>query len=191
MTLVHRASRYLLASIALLAVSLTASAYEVHILSGQGSESRALDKGKYELAIERLELRVKHDSRFIDIQLTNLCTAYIAVRELDKAAPVCDEAVEADGDFVGTAYNSRGVLKALQGDFVAAMQDFDRASLKSNYPVPRYNAGDNRPSMRRYGTPETESENSIEIAARNFADADRTWAAIRRESEEALAAEVR
>ena len=148
-----------------------------------------MDDGNYELAIERLESRVKEDNRFIDIQLTNLCTAYVASGRLDKAAPACARAVDANGEFVGTAYNSRGVLRALQGDYIAAMEDFRQAEHESNYPTPRSDWGDKAPSMRRF-TLETESDNSIEIAARNYEAADKTLAAIR-EREEALTAELK
>ena len=177
----NRVCKFLLAPVALLAVAFSAAAYEVHILTGQGSESRALDKGKYEVAIERLERRVSHDNPSIDIQLTNLCTAYVATRQLEKAEDVCDRAVEANGDYVGTAYNSRGVLKALQGDYVAAMVDFDRANDKSHYPMARENYGDRAPSMRRFQSDKRETNDSMELAARNHATADRIWAAIKEE----------
>ena len=178
MRIFNRVSLYLLAPVALLAVSFSAAAYEVHILTGQGSESKALDKGNYELAIKRLERRVEQEDRYTDIQLTNLCTAYVATGELEKADEVCDRAVEAHGDFVGTAYNSRGVLNALREDYIAAMVDFERASDNGNYPVARRGFGDKMPSMRRFNSPEVEMNDSIEIAARNHAAADRTWAAV-------------
>jgi tetratricopeptide (TPR) repeat protein len=182
-----RAIHYLLAPAALLAVSFSATAYEVHILTGQGSESRTLDKGNYDVAIERLERRVQHETRYIDIQLTNLCTAYVTTRQLEKAEDVCDRAVEANGDYVGTAYNSRGVLKALKGDYVEALADFNRANDRSNYPIARENYGDQAPSMSRFQTVKQESDNSIELAARNHAAADRTWAAIKQEDAVAFA----
>ncbi len=189
MRFIKHASKYLLASVALLAISFSAAAYEVHVLTGQGSESKAMDKGRYDVAIKRLELRVKQDSRYVDIQLTNLCTAYVATSQLDKAAETCDRAVDANGDYVGTAYNSRGVLKALQGDYIAAMEDFDRANKQSNYPVARNDFGDLAPSNGRFDTPKTEATNSMQIAARNHAAADTTWAAIREEAD-ALTADV-
>ena len=187
MRTINRISTYLLAPVALLAISISSAAYEVHVLTGQGSESKAMDNGKYELAIKRLELRVKNDSPTIDVQLTNLCTAYVVTSQLEKAEDVCERAVEAKGDFVGTAYNSRGVLKALQGDYIAAMADFDRSSNKANYPVARTNFGDQTPAMKRFGTPGKESENSVELAVRNHSAADRTWAAIQKDAEDLTA----
>lgn len=177
MNIVKTITAYILTACLMLAIPLTSVAYEVNVLTGAGSESKALDKGRYSLAIERLERRLQSGMGDTVIQLTNLCTAYVATSQLEKATPVCDEAVEADGDFVGTAYNSRGVLNALKGDFVAALADFDRADDKANYPRPRSDYGDMAPSKRRFGTPEVDLQTSIEIAANNHVEADRVWAA--------------
>ncbi len=189
MRTINRISTYLLAPVALLAISFSAAAYEVHVLTGQGSESKAMDNGKYELAIKRLERRVQSESPTIDIQLTNLCTAYVVTSQFGKAEDACDRAVDADGDFAGTAYNSRGVLKALQGDYIAAIADFDRGSDKANYPVARTDFGDQAPANKRFGSDKTETSNSVELAVRNHSAADRTWAAIQEEAE-ALTADM-
>jgi len=186
---INRIFHSLLAAVAMLTVSFSAFAYEVHVVEGKGSESKAMDNGNYELAIKRLERRIAEDSRFIDVRLTNLCTAYVATGQLENASDACDRAVDADGDYVGTAFNSRGVLRALQGDYLAAMDDFEQARQKSNYPMPRPNWGDQFPSMRRYADG-TNADNSIELAARNFEAADRTWAAVRQEAE-SLTAEAK
>jgi tetratricopeptide (TPR) repeat protein len=186
----QRVSKYLLLTVAMLAVSLTASAYEVRVLTGNGSESKALDNGDYDLAIKRLELRTKNDSRTIDIQLTNLCTAYVVTSQFDKARLTCDRAVEAKGDFVGTAYNSRGVLNALTGDYIAALNDFEMAADQANYPLPRRQAGDLMPSLRRYSTPAVDVKQSIELAAMNLQFADRRWATLKEESQD-LSAGIR
>ncbi len=190
MKTIYRTTRTLLAAVALLAVSFTAAAYEVHVLSGQGAEHKAMDRGDYTAAIERLERRVERETRFSDVQFTNLCTAYVVTRQFEKAGPACDRAVEAKGDYVGTAYNSRGVLRALQGDYVAAMSDFEKASDKNNYPKPRETWGDKRPSNKIF-TEETEIDNSVELAAKNLVDADRTWAKVRGEEGEAVATRAR
>lgn len=187
---INRASKYLLATVAMLAISFTASAYEVHILKGDGSESKNLEKGRYEVAIERLERRVMHDSPNLDIHLTNLCTAYVVTRQFDKAAETCNRAIDVQGEFVGTAYNSRGVLNALSGDYVAALADFEAAEDRANYPAPRRDFGDAAPSNRRFETPNNKIEESIEFAAQNHQYADRRWAAIREEAEE-LTADVK
>lgn len=190
MRTIYRTTRALLAAAALLAVSLTAAAYEVHVLKGQGAEHKAMDRGDYAVAIERLERRIAHENRYSDIHYTNLCTAYVVTRQFEKAGPICDRAVDAEGDYVGTAYNSRGVLHALQGDYFAAMEDFKEASDAMNYPTPRTNWGDKAPSNRRF-TEETEVDNSVELAARNRVDADRAWAKVREEESEEFAARAR
>ncbi len=191
MRTIYRTTKTLLAAVALLAVSFTAAAYEVHVLKGQGAAHKAMDRGDYTVAIDRLEHRVKHETRYSDIQLTNLCTAYVVTRQFEKAGPVCDRAVEAKGDYVGTAYNSRGVLRALQGDYFAAMEDFEKASDTMNYPRPSIVWGDKTPSNKRFAE-ETEIDNSVTLAAKNRADADRAWARVRETEEaEALAAKAR
>jgi tetratricopeptide (TPR) repeat protein len=174
----------LLTTVAMLTLAMTASAYEVQFLAGQGSEFKALEKGNYELAIERLELRTSHDTPNIENQLTNLCTAYVVTREYDKARDACNRAIAAEGDFVGTAYNSRAVLHALTGDYLAALVDFEYAADKSNYPRPRVYFGEKAPSMQRFSTPSTDIENSVQLAAQNLKYADRRWAAIQEEAED-------
>lgn len=184
---INRVSKYLLATVAMLAISFTASAYEVQVLTGDGSESKMMDKGKYDVAIKRLERRTQHDSPTIDIQLTNLCTAYVVTGEFDKARETCNRAVEKKGDFVGTAYNSRGVLNALTGDYIAANADFEQAENKANYPVARTDFGDMAPSRDRFGTQQDKIEDSMKLAAQNHQFADQRWAALREEAEELTA----
>ena len=187
---IYRTSKTLLATVALLAVSFTAAAYEVHVLKGPGAEHKAMNSGNYTLAIERLERRVEDKNRFSDIHLTNLCTAYVVTQQFEDAAKICDEAVEADGEYVGTAYNSRGVLRALQYDFVAAMGDFKEAADKANYPIPRTHYGDKAPSNKRFAD-DTEIDNSVELAAKNSEDAKWLWAKVREREGEKFAAQTR
>lgn len=141
-------------------------AYEVTILEDRGSEFKALMDGRYDVAIKRLELRLETRYKNRDTLLTNLCTAYVLNGDLLKAHDVCNEAVEADGKFVGTAYNSRGVLHAMMGDFISARVDFEEASRKSNYPAAPHLFGE-FPAMARYNTPSANLDNAIEIAASN------------------------
>jgi len=185
----YRLFQTLLVAVALV-FSVSASAYEVHILTGKASESKALEDGRYAFAIERLELRLQRETASSDIQLTNLCTAFVVTGAFEKARDVCDRAVDADGDFVGTAFNSRGVLNALGGDLLAAIADFENANKKSNYPVARVNFGDLTPSMQRFGTPKSRFDNALQIAARNHEAANQLWASINEKSAEPLAAEV-
>lgn len=145
---------------------MSAHAYEVTILEDSGSEFKAMMDGRYDVAIERLELRLETKHKKRDILLTNLCTAYLLNRDLLKAHDVCNEAVAADGKFVGTAYNSRGVLHALMGDFISARVDFEEASRKSNYPPLAHPYGEFA-TWARYNTPSSDLDNAIQIAASN------------------------
>ncbi len=56
--------------------------------------------------------------------LATLCAAYIVNVSLDKAERVCDKAVEIDP--TKTAYNNRGVFRALTGNLSGAREDFER-----------------------------------------------------------------
>jgi len=179
MTTFKQISSLLIGAIVLTAVPLSASAYEVNILNGDGAESKALNSGDYDVAIERLEKRLQiGPSSDRAIRLTNLCTAYVVTRNFEKAQTTCDQAVEAKGEFVGAAYNSRGVLHALIGDYIAALADFEEAADQANYPRIQREFADNMPSMRRFSTPEVDIENSIRLAAKNHAHADQFWAKV-------------
>ena len=129
----------------LLSLPIVGSAYEVTILEGRGAETKALNAGEYDDAIRRLEQKLEQRRHYRGILLTNLCTALVIKRDLEKAHTVCNEAVEIEGSFVGTAYNSRGVLHAMMGDQIAAMADFAEAAKKTNYPVGSLNDGPRGP----------------------------------------------
>lgn len=58
--------------------------------------------------------------------VATLCGAYILSQQLVKAERTCTDAVRR---FPGNAaYNNRGVLRALRGNFEGSRRDFDRAS---------------------------------------------------------------
>ncbi len=89
--------------------------------------------------------------------LTNLCIGYILSKNLDQAQAYCDQAVSRSNEKT-VSYNNRGVLKALQGDYSAAMRDFESAvnadclgecSVASNVPedLPRPTARRNLERM--------------------------------------------
>ncbi|HNP34252.1 MAG TPA: hypothetical protein PKK10_00250 [Woeseiaceae bacterium] len=84
-----------------------------------------LTSGEVNKGIEILQRELqKRDASQGDV-LATLCGAYIVSAELYKARSVCAEAVE---KFPGeTAFNNRGVWRALSGDFDGAKADFDRA----------------------------------------------------------------
>jgi len=189
-------SGYLLGTCLLLSSPLASGAYEVHILTGAGSESGLLNKGDYGAAIERLERSLHQLSAQEIINLTNLCTAYVATGQLEKATPVCDEAVEAGGKYVGAAYNSRGALNALKGDYAAAHADFAQAEDTANYPVARSNLRE-RTSRNNLGERHdifmntSDLNRMLQVAMDNHAKTDEVWAAIKTEDDELLTSVVK
>lgn len=189
-------SGYLLGACLLLASPLASGAYEVHILTGAGSEYERLNNGDYGAAIERLERSLHQLSAQEIVNLTNLCTAYVATGQLEKATPVCDQAVAAGGDYVGVAHNSRGALNALKGDYVAALADFENAEDRGNYPALRSKLRD-KYSRKALGEMHdirlnyADLNKMLQVAIDNHAETDNVSAAIKTEEDELLTADVK
>jgi len=109
-----------------LTVSASAQAYEVRAGFPTVPGAAELENGQVTEAIEKLEAQV--DSAQGDRKasvLTTLCGAYIVAGDFGSATATCEEAVKHNQR---TAYNNRGVLRALQGDLDGAKQDFVAAS---------------------------------------------------------------
>ena len=88
-----------------------------------------IESGKIEKAIQISGIQLPHASQQQKVAvLTNLCIAYILSSDFVKADSYCDQAVERPNER-SVSYNNRGVLKALQGDLEAAMQDFQSAAI--------------------------------------------------------------
>jgi tetratricopeptide (TPR) repeat protein len=85
-----------------------------------------LESGNVERGIEILEeqLKTTDEESSSDIWAT-LCATYIIELSLDKAEPACNKAVATGPTYA--ALNNRGVLRAYQGDYSGAHDDFDRA----------------------------------------------------------------
>ena len=143
----------------LLSLPIVGSAYEVTIIEGRAAESEALNDGKYDFAIRRLEMKLEQRRNFRGVLLTNLCTALVVTRDFEKAHKVCNEAVEIKNESVGAAYNSRGVLHALMGEEIEAMADFAEAARMTNYPRSPISVGDSR-----YFGSRLEAENNLSKA---------------------------
>lgn len=100
---------------------------QIHPQETQGTWALANDK--YKEAVVRLEIeraRSGPRARTWPAILSNLCVAYAKVGDYEHATGYCDQAVE-DAPKSGIALNNRGVLAALQGDFIAAAADFEAA----------------------------------------------------------------
>ena len=164
--------------VATFALAISANAYEVQILDGENAAYKLLTKGHYDAAIEQLERWTQRRSLDRDVQLINLCTAYVATKQFDKAGDICNKAVAAKGEYRATALNSRGVLHALIGDYEAAIADFNLAADTSNHPIGGNNLWEKLPRMHRYMTPESNFHEMQKVAATNLAAADRRYAAL-------------
>ena len=82
-----------------------------------------ISAGKFDDAarILRKELR-KAEGELRGEILVNLCASYVLAGKLDKAAGICDEAVQETN--AEPAYNNRGVYRAHAGDLEGAREDF-------------------------------------------------------------------
>lgn len=84
-----------------------------------------LTSGNVSKGIEILKRELDDDKANRGYILSSLCGAYVIDSSFEEASQVCSEAVET---FPGEgAYNNRGVLRVLTGDFKGAKEDFDRA----------------------------------------------------------------
>jgi tetratricopeptide (TPR) repeat protein len=192
---IHRALLYFGAAVLALvtppvdAGALSDTSYEVYFLTGHASESKALYQGRYDTAIERLELRLSKESPCREKQLVNLCAALVANRQLDKAKDVCDRAIESQGDLGDVDYNSRGVIHALNGDYVSAISDFEKAADKSNYPYPRAHFTESLEGLHQFY--KDDLDRSIRVAKHNKSAAIMMQARTERNTAKDLTADVR
>lgn len=90
--------------------------------------TREVEAGDYAAGIAKLETALKRTGTRLEKApiLNNLCVAYVATGELEKANSYCQMAVE-DGYDLDLAYNNRGVMNYAAGDVEASIRDFDLA----------------------------------------------------------------
>ena len=98
-----------------------------------------IEQGRIDAGIRRLEKAwdVPHLKEPVSI---SLCAAYTLKRDFEQAEVFCDQAVRSNpligGSWTGSnsdaAFNNRGVLRALQGDFEGAVSDFRQASERTD-----------------------------------------------------------
>ena len=85
-----------------------------------------LEVGNVERGIKILEKQLDETGNDNKSEVwATLCASYIIAVALDKAEPACNKAVETGPTYA--ALNNRGVLRAYNGDFSGAHDDFDRA----------------------------------------------------------------
>lgn len=122
----------LLASIVLVPVNAFAS---TDLLSLQLKTSiqevngvREIEAGDYQTGIRKTEAYL-NKLKVMSLRapyLNNLCVAYIAQEDFDKAPGVCDESVKANRESA-IALNNRAVLHYLQGNVLASRADMTKA----------------------------------------------------------------
>lgn len=91
---------------------------------------RFIESGEYEKSIERLKTRLGGPKQPQSIKapvLIDLCVAHTMLRQFEEANQYCSEAVDM-GWYRGLALNNRGVMKIAQGDYEAAIVDFQAAT---------------------------------------------------------------
>ena len=113
---------------ALVAVALPsishAEGWELRTVQKEVPGTREIESGNPQKAIRisKVHLSVTAPAQQVAV-LTNLCIGHILIRDFEQAEQYCDQA-SARSNQKTVSYNNRGVLKALQGDYMAAQKDF-------------------------------------------------------------------
>ncbi len=105
-----------------------AEPWELRTVAKEVQGTREILSGNPEKAIRisKARLSVTHPALRVAV-LTNLCIGHILIRDFDQAEQYCDQAAARKFERTVTD-NNRGVLKALQGNYAAASQDFSIAA---------------------------------------------------------------
>jgi len=157
--LTHRTTltSIIIATLMLIALPAQAASYRLLTSYTEVDGTAALESGDIDTAITAFETALEYPQvKDRGAILNNLCVAFASRHDYDNALRVCEEAVAANcgkasdhfnnRDFEDAiAHNNRGVLRARQGDFDAALDDFDMASRPIIAP------NDVRRSMKPYG----------------------------------------
>ena len=102
--------------------------------------------GQVDAAITKLEEQLgSQNAKWKGSVLTTLCAAYLVKGDLAAASTTCEEAV---GEGHREAYNNRGVLRAVQGNFEGADHDFAHASRTPAISIERHITAQRRQTAR-------------------------------------------
>ena len=165
------------ASLALAVIDAKADPFEVRVSQEDVPGTAQMKRGDVDKAIAYLERAAKHRGEYpLGAVATNLCAAFVVKGALALAEVWCDLAVE-ESDKGGAAYNNRGVLRALQGDYGAAIEDFRQATRLRNYPFDTGSIAQIRAIQLNY------RKNSRQVAGRNLVRAEQRWAEAKRRDE--------
>ena len=116
-----------LTAILLLATAANADSWELRPAADDAPGSAEIEAGNIDEAIRILTAESRSAAAPTSLAvLQNLCVAHAMNREYDTATRYCDRAVahkEADA----SAFNNRGVVRAVTGDYLGAARDLQRA----------------------------------------------------------------
>ena len=146
----------------------SASPFEVRAGMPSVPGTEEFEAGNIDGAIAKLKPQVGnvHGEREGSV-LSTLCAAYIVKGQFGEATPYCEASVK-HGQRI--AHNNRGVLRALQGDFAGANNDFSKAAQKS------YSQFEMKVTSERRA-----------VAERNSKRSQERWAQTRQQGEDLLA----
>ena len=106
----------------------TADTWELRTTPNAVPGTHEIESGEIDKAIRLSNAWLSHVVREERVSvLTNLCIAYTLKREFDVAEGYCGKAVQRS-NHEKVSYNNRGVLRAMQGDYEGAVQDFAMAA---------------------------------------------------------------
>jgi tetratricopeptide (TPR) repeat protein len=140
-------SSSIIAIIALFTVGLTtasAESWELRTAAEEVNGTRDLEAGNLDKSIRVLERSYRstpYDSK--GAVLTNLCVAHTLKRDFETAMDYCNRAAER-GNGSREAFNNRGVLNALLGNYTGAVSDFKKAGCLNECPSDLANQGNDR-----------------------------------------------
>ena len=105
-----------------------ADGWELRTVTKEVPGTREIESGNPEKAIRisKVHLAVTEPRLKVAV-LTNLCIGHILIKDFEQAELYCDQAVAMPNERT-VSYNNLGVLKAMQGDYAAALQSFTIAA---------------------------------------------------------------
>ena len=124
--------------------SASAESWELRTAAQEVNGTRDLEAGNVDKSIRILKRSYRstpYDSKVA--VLNNLCVAHALKRDFETAMDYCNQAADR-GKGSREAFNNRGVLHAIQGNYTAAVTDFEKAGCLSECPSELTNQGDDR-----------------------------------------------
>lgn len=122
----------------------SAESWELRTAAEEVNGTRDLEAGNIDKSIRVFERSYRSTPyKLKGAVLTNLCVAHALKRDFETAMDYCNQAAER-GSGSREAFNNRGVLNAIQGNYAAAVSDFEKAGCLSECPSNLSNQGNDR-----------------------------------------------